>query len=118
MSVRHEERIWAKIRLQKTVRTCKKKDPLTLSLNDHLGNIVPGPIPATVVREVDPIAEAVLIRGGVVVEGLEVVRARRGSRVESRSLTDGPGKLCQALAIDRRFDGHGSRIGGSAHRRR
>ena len=49
--------------------------------------------------------EAVLIRGGVVEEGLEIVQARRGPRVGERSLTDGPGKLCQALAISRLDDG-------------
>jgi len=49
--------------------------------------------------------EAVLIRGGVVVEGLDLVRARRGPRVGERSLTDGPGKLSQGLAISRLEDG-------------
>jgi DNA-3-methyladenine glycosylase len=49
--------------------------------------------------------EAVLIRGGVVEEGLDLVRARRGPRVGERSLTDGPGKLCQGLAISRSDDG-------------
>jgi DNA-3-methyladenine glycosylase len=49
--------------------------------------------------------EAVLVRGGVAVHGLEVVRARRGAGAEERSLTDGPGKLCQALAITRTDDG-------------
>jgi len=49
--------------------------------------------------------EAVLIRSGVVEEGLDLVRARRGSRVGERSLTDGPGKLCRALAISRADDG-------------
>ena len=48
--------------------------------------------------------EAVLIRGGVIEEGIELVRARRGARVGERSLTDGPGKLCQALAITRSDD--------------
>ncbi|MCG6948845.1 MAG: DNA-3-methyladenine glycosylase [Acidobacteria bacterium] len=43
--------------------------------------------------------EAVLIRGGIVQEGLELARLRRGPRVGEGSLTDGPGKLCQALAI-------------------
>jgi DNA-3-methyladenine glycosylase len=51
--------------------------------------------------------EAVLIRGGVVEEGLELVRARRGLRVGETSLTDGPGKLCQALAVTRADDGVG-----------
>jgi DNA-3-methyladenine glycosylase len=49
--------------------------------------------------------EAVLIRGGVVEEGFDLVKRRRGPRVGERSLTDGPGKLCQALAIDRSDDG-------------
>ena len=46
-----------------------------------------------------------LIRAGVVEEGLEYVRARRGAKVGEGSLTDGPGKLCQALAITRSDDG-------------
>ena len=49
--------------------------------------------------------EAVLVRGGVVVEGLELARARRGPRVGEGSLADGPGKLCQALAVSRENDG-------------
>jgi DNA-3-methyladenine glycosylase len=49
--------------------------------------------------------EAVLIRGGVVEEGLDLVWVRRGSKVGEGSLTDGPGKLCQALAISRSDDG-------------
>jgi DNA-3-methyladenine glycosylase len=49
--------------------------------------------------------EAVLIRGAEVVQGLELVRMRRGSDVRDNSLTDGPGKLCRALAIDLRDDG-------------
>jgi DNA-3-methyladenine glycosylase len=49
--------------------------------------------------------EAVLVRGGAVVEGMGLVRARRGPLVGERSLTDGPGKLCQALAITRDDDG-------------
>jgi DNA-3-methyladenine glycosylase len=49
--------------------------------------------------------EAVLIRSGRPVCGGGLIRARRGPRVADRSLTDGPGKLCQALAIDRSADG-------------
>jgi DNA-3-methyladenine glycosylase len=49
--------------------------------------------------------EAVLVRGGVIEDGHELVRARRGPTVGERSLTDGPGKLCQALAISRLEDG-------------
>jgi DNA-3-methyladenine glycosylase len=49
--------------------------------------------------------EAVLIRGGVVEEGHELVRTRRGNGVGEGSLTDGPGKLCRALTITRSDDG-------------
>ena len=49
--------------------------------------------------------EAVLIRGGVNEQGLGIVRDRRGPRVGEGSLTDGPGKLCQSLAITRADDG-------------
>lgn len=49
--------------------------------------------------------EAVLVRGGLVVHGGGLVRARRGARVPPRALTDGPGKLCRALAISRDDDG-------------
>jgi DNA-3-methyladenine glycosylase len=49
--------------------------------------------------------EAVLIRGGEIVRGREVIRKRRGESVPERLLTDGPGKLCQALAITRADDG-------------
>jgi DNA-3-methyladenine glycosylase len=43
--------------------------------------------------------QAVLLRAIAPVVGLDVIRTRRAGRPE-RSLTDGPGKLCQALAID------------------
>jgi len=51
------------------------------------------------------VGEAVLIRGGVPVTGLGVIRTRRGCRVRDGSLCDGPGKLCRALAITRDDDG-------------
>ncbi len=49
--------------------------------------------------------EAVLVRAGVPVCGADVIRARRGPRVPEHLLTDGPGKLCQALAITRAENG-------------
>jgi DNA-3-methyladenine glycosylase len=49
--------------------------------------------------------EAVLVRGAEIVEGHDVIRARRGERVPLRALTNGPGKLCQALSITRADDG-------------
>jgi len=47
------------------------------------------------------IAEAVLIRALEPVEGIETMRRHRGGIVETRQLTDGPGKLAQALALTR-----------------
>lgn len=49
--------------------------------------------------------EAVLIRGATVMDGHDLVRSRRGPGVGEASLTDGPGKLCQALAVTRDMNG-------------
>lgn len=46
----------------------------------------------------------VLIRGIEPVEGLEIVRERRG-KMPDKNLTSGPGKLCIAFDIDRRLNG-------------
>jgi DNA-3-methyladenine glycosylase len=51
------------------------------------------------------VGEAVLVRGALTVAGRGLVRARRGSRVPESALTDGPGKLCQALSVSREDDG-------------
>jgi DNA-3-methyladenine glycosylase len=51
------------------------------------------------------VPEAVLIRGGVPVTGCGLVRRRRGAKVAPRNLADGPGKLCQALAVTRAENG-------------
>lgn len=47
---------------------------------------------------------AILIRAVEPVEGIEIMRARRGS-MKDRNLTSGPGKLCIAFGIDRSFNG-------------
>src|SRR5262245_44284920 len=46
---------------------------------------------------------AVLIRAGEPVEGVERMAANRG---RLKDLATGPGKLCQALGVDRALDGH------------
>ena len=49
--------------------------------------------------------EAVLIRGGRIVEGGDLASQRRGGPSDDLRLADGPGKLCQALAVTRDDDG-------------
>lgn len=50
-------------------------------------------------------AGAVLLRALEPVGGIPVMRQRRNG-METRLLCNGPGKLCQALGIDRALDGH------------
>ena len=57
-----------------------------------------------VVTERENYPAAVLIRALEPLEGIEVMRARRGG-VPYVRLTSGPARLCQALDINRRFDG-------------
>jgi DNA-3-methyladenine glycosylase len=51
------------------------------------------------------VGAAVLIRALEPVAGIALVRERRGPGVADRDLLRGPGRLCLALDIDRRFDG-------------
>lgn len=51
------------------------------------------------------IGEAVLIRALEPLEGLALMRLNRGGAAD-KQLTNGPGKLCQALGIDLSLDGH------------
>ncbi len=47
---------------------------------------------------------AVLIRAVEPLEGIELMRERRGLGVKDTNLTSGPGKLCIALGIDKTFN--------------
>jgi DNA-3-methyladenine glycosylase len=51
------------------------------------------------------LAEAVLLRAAEPLQGIETMRARRPKAKRDIDLTNGPGKLCSALAIDRELDG-------------
>lgn len=64
----------------------------------HCLNVVTGPSGE---------ANAVLLRAIAPVEGTEWMRTNRslGEPVRPGAIGGGPGKLCQALAIDRTFDG-------------
>ncbi len=57
-----------------------------------------------VAKSAEQAAGAVLLRAILPREGIDLMRARRGA-ASDRHLSDGPGKLCQALAIDRRLYG-------------
>jgi DNA-3-methyladenine glycosylase len=61
----------------------------------------------------------VLIRAVEPVEGIEIMRTRRGE-MKDKNLTSGPGKLCIALGIDRGLNGEdllGERIWVEEHRK-
>lgn len=58
-----------------------------------------------IVAEPDGKAGCVLIRALEPVEGMEIMRERRTRARTDRDLASGPGKLTQALAIDRRHNG-------------
>jgi len=61
-----------------------------------------------VVVGVEGVGNAVLLRGGEITEGLDVVMERRR---RPDQLTDGPGKLCQALGVTGQHDGVDLRAG-------
>jgi DNA-3-methyladenine glycosylase len=56
-----------------------------------------------VVTNVEDIPHATLIRALEPVEGIEIMRRRRHQHPD-HNLTNGPGKLCIALGIDRKLD--------------
>lgn len=58
-----------------------------------------------IVTEEEGYPAAVLIRSIIPEEGLDVILKRRNGRPKS-AWTDGPAKLCQALAIDGKYNGY------------
>jgi DNA-3-methyladenine glycosylase len=62
----------------------------------HLFNVVSGPAET---------AHAILVRALEPRMGLDVMRMRRGDTIPDKQLTNGPGKLCQALGITREQNG-------------
>ena len=58
-----------------------------------------------VVTQEEGTAEAVLLRAVEPVKGIEEMRRRRPKARRDFDLTNGPGKICMAMDIDRRFDG-------------
>lgn len=57
-----------------------------------------------IVTEPEHTPGAVLIRGAELIQGIEVVRHFRGTKVEDKNLLNGPGKLTQALNIGLEFN--------------
>lgn len=62
----------------------------------HLFNVVTGP---------EDMAHAILVRALKPDSGLDIIRSRRGGSITDNQLTNGPGKLCQALGITREQNG-------------
>jgi len=65
--------------------------------NYYCFNVVTGP---------ENRGEAVLIRAVEPVGGLDLMQKRRGAGCALKNLASGPGKLCQAFAIDNTLNGH------------
>ena len=63
----------------------------------HLFNVTLGPAESQ---------DVVLVRALEPLDGLELMRQRRGDRHPDRLLCAGPGRLCQALGITRSLYGH------------
>ncbi len=62
----------------------------------YCANVVTGP---------PNVGHAVLLRALEPIDGMDFMKAQRGSQIKDQQLTDGPAKLCEALAIDARDNG-------------
>lgn len=62
----------------------------------HMLNVVTGP---------EDVAHAILIRAVEPLEGIQIMSQRRGKKVTDKNLTNGPGKLAQAMGITTELDG-------------
>lgn len=58
-----------------------------------------------VVTQEEDTAEAVLLRAVEPVKGIDQMRKRRPKAKRDFDLTNGPGKICMAMDVDRRLDG-------------
>ncbi|MBA2318712.1 MAG: DNA-3-methyladenine glycosylase [Euzebyales bacterium] len=63
----------------------------------------------------DGSAEGCLLRAAEPLDGLEVMRARRGERVRARDLLRGPARLAQAFGLDGTWSGRDLCAGGPLH---
>jgi DNA-3-methyladenine glycosylase len=57
------------------------------------------------VTRAEGLPSAVLVRALEPVKGIELMRERRGPKIQGVNLTNGPGKLCAALGIDGKMNG-------------
>lgn len=58
-----------------------------------------------IVTNQEEVAEAVLIRAVEPIDGIDLMRSRRGILKNNFQLTSGPGKLTKAMGIDRTWNG-------------
>jgi DNA-3-methyladenine glycosylase len=68
---------------------------------------------ANIVCAKDGVCQAVLLRAGEPVMGIEAMRARRPKISDDRLIAAGPARLAQAMGIDRALNGAGLLRGGS-----
>ncbi len=57
------------------------------------------------VTRAEGLPSAVLVRAVEPLKGIDLMRSRRGSRINDVNLTNGPGKLCEALGINGTLNG-------------